>query len=47
MPRVVEPIAYFGDYVAVKGLKAGEAYVASGVYFVKSMLLKSAIGDGD
>ncbi len=46
-PRVVEPIAYFGDRVAVKGLKAGEEYVASGVYFVKSMLLKSAIGDGD
>ena len=46
-PRVVEPIAYFGDRVAVKGLNAGESYVASGVYFVKSMLLKSSIGDGD
>ncbi len=46
-PRVVEPIAYFDDRVAIKGLNAGDAYVASGVYFVKSMLLKSSIGDGD
>ncbi len=44
-PRVVEPIAYFGERVAVKGLEAGETYVASGVYFVKSMLLKSSLGE--
>jgi len=29
-PRVVEPFAYFGNRVAVKGLDAGEEYVASG-----------------
>ena len=44
-PKVVEPIAYFGDRVAVKGLEAGEEYVASGVYFVKSMMLKSSLGE--
>ena len=43
-PKVVEPIAYFGDRVAVKGLEAGEEYVASGIYFVKSMMLKSSLG---
>jgi biotin carboxyl carrier protein len=46
-PRAVVPIAYFGDDVAVKGIKDGEAYVADGVYYVKSMLLKSEIGDDD
>ncbi len=44
-PRVVEPLAYFGDRVAVKGLEVGEAYVASGVYFIKSMLLKSSLSE--
>ena len=43
--KVVEIIAYVGDEVAVKGLKAGEEYVSDGVYFVKSMLLKSSLGE--
>jgi multidrug efflux pump subunit AcrA (membrane-fusion protein) len=42
--NVVEVIAYVGDYIAVKGLKEGEEYVSEGVYFVKSMLLKSSLG---
>ncbi len=42
--RVVEPVTAFGGYVAVKGIEPGEAYVADGVYFVKSMLLKSELG---
>ncbi|SFV60634.1 Probable Co/Zn/Cd efflux system membrane fusion protein [hydrothermal vent metagenome] len=46
-PEVVRVIAYYGDDVAIEGLDAGEAYVSDGVYFVKSMLLKSSIGDGD
>jgi len=46
-PKVVQVIAYNGDEVAIKGLKENEAYVSDGVYYVKSMLLKSAIGDGD
>jgi biotin carboxyl carrier protein len=46
-PRVVQIIAYHGDEVAIKGLKPQEEYVSDGVYYVKSMLLKSAIGDGD
>lgn len=45
--KVVEIIAYSGNDVAIKGLKAGEEYVSDGVYFVKSMLLKSSLGDGD
>ena len=44
-PRVVVPLAYFGNRVAVKGLSKGEVYVASGVYFVKSMMLKSSLGE--
>ena len=42
--RVVDVIERFEDKVAVKGLKDGEEYVADGVYFVKSALLKSEIG---
>lgn len=43
--KVVEIIAYSGDYVAIKGLKADEEYVSDGVYFVKSMILKSSLGE--
>ncbi len=43
--KVVEIIAYAGDDVAVKGLKANEEYVSEGVYFVKSMILKSSLGE--
>ncbi len=43
--KVVEIIAYVGDYVAVKGLEADEEYVSDGVYFVKSMILKSSLGE--
>jgi len=43
--KVVEVIAYNGDNVAIKGLKAGEEYVSDGVYFVKSMILKSSLGE--
>ena len=43
--KAVEIIAYAGDYVAIKGLKADEEYVCDGVYFVKSMILKSSLGE--
>jgi hypothetical protein len=43
--KVVEIIAYVGDDVAIKGLKENEAYVSEGVYFVKSMILKSSLGE--
>lgn len=43
-PRVVEIVSYYGDEVVVKGLAEKEAYVSEGVYFVKSMLLKSSLG---
>ena len=43
--KVVEVIAYNGDNVAIKGLKAGEEYVSDGIYFVKSMILKSSLGE--
>ena len=42
--KVVEILSYSGDYVAIRGLEAGEEYVSDGVYFVKSMLLKSSLG---
>jgi len=42
--KVVEIIAYNGNNVAIKGLDVGVEYVSDGVYFVKSMLLKSSLG---
>lgn len=42
--RVVEVMAQDGEYVAVKGLEEGEMYVSDKSYYVKSMLLKSALG---
>ena len=42
--KVVEIIAYYGNEVAIRGLKVNQEYVSSGVYFVKSMLLKSSLG---
>jgi RND family efflux transporter MFP subunit len=44
-PQVVEIIAYAGEEVAVKGIEAGIEYVSDGVYFVKSMILKSSLGE--
>lgn len=43
--RVVQVIARDDQYVAIKGLSAGERYVSDKSYYVKSMLLKSAIGE--
>jgi len=43
--QVVEIIAYAGEEVAIKGLDIHEEYVSEGVYFVKSMLLKSSLGE--
>ncbi|QOR61116.1 efflux RND transporter periplasmic adaptor subunit [Sulfurovum sp. ST-21] len=43
-PKVVKIIAFYGDDVAVEGVEEGELYVSKGVYFVKSMLLKSSLG---
>ena len=44
-PKAVKILASFGDEVAVEGIGAGEPYVADGIYFIKSMLLKSALGE--
>lgn len=43
--RVVEIITKDDDYVAVRGLETNESYVSDKSYYVKSMLLKSAIGE--
>lgn len=43
--RVVQIIAKDDQYIAIKGLNAGERYVSDKSYYVKSMLLKSAIGE--
>jgi len=45
--RVVKIITQDENYVAVEGLAQGETYVNAKSYYVKSMLLKSSIGDGD
>jgi len=43
-PKVVKIIAYSGDDVAIEGIDKEDEYVSEGVYFVKSMLLKSSLG---
>lgn len=43
-PKVVKIIAYSGDDVAIEGIDTEDEYVSEGVYFVKSMLLKSSLG---
>jgi len=42
--KVVEQLYTLEDFVAVKGIHADEAYVSDGVYFVKSLMLKSRLG---
>jgi biotin carboxyl carrier protein len=42
--KVVKKLQQYGDEVGVKGIEEGEEYVSDGVYFVKSMLLKSKLG---
>ncbi len=44
LPQVVRIIAYSGNEVAVEGIHENEAYVSEGVYFVKSLILKSSLG---
>ncbi len=44
-PQVVKIVATFIDEAAVEGIDAGSDYVSGGTYFVKSMLLKSALGE--
>ncbi len=46
-PQVVKILAYVGDNIAIEGLENNQAYVSQGVYRIKSMLLKSSLGDGD
>ena len=43
--RVVNIVAEDEDFVAVEGLREGEVYVSGKSYFVKSMLLKSSLGE--
>ncbi len=45
--RVVKIVAQDENYVGVNGLEVNEEYVSDKSYYVKSMLLKSSIGDGD
>ena len=45
VPTVVKILAVNGDEVGVAGLNAGQEYVSKGVYFVKSLLLKSELGE--
>ncbi len=43
-PVAVVPGERFGGYVAVEGIASGAAYVADGVWYAKSLLLRSALG---
>ena len=44
---VVKILAEDENYVAVAGLEEGSEYVSEKAYYVKSMLLKGSLGDGD
>ena len=44
-PRVITIITEDDTFVAIKGLKEGELYVSGKSYFVKSLLLKSTLGE--
>ncbi len=43
--RVIEIITQDDTYAAVRGIDAGEEYVSDKSYFVKSMILKSSLGE--
>ena len=43
--RIVKPIAFIGDLVAIEGLEANETYISKGVYYLKSRLLKASLGE--
>lgn len=45
--QVVKIITQNNDFVAVEGLEKGEEYVSAKSYYVKSMILKGSLGDGD
>lgn len=45
--RVINIIAEDENYVAIEGLELNEEYVSAKSYYVKSMMLKSSLGDGD
>ncbi len=44
-PKAIKILAYYGDYAAVEGVATKKEYVSDGVYFVKSMILKSSLGE--
>jgi len=43
--RVIEIITSDDEYVGVKGLEVGEEYASDKSYYVKSMMLKSSLGE--
>lgn len=45
--RVVEVVIQDDTYAGILGLEANEAYVSDKSYYIKSMMLKSSLGDGD
>ena len=45
--KVVQIVTQDEAYVAVDGLELGEEYVSGKSYYVKSMILKGSLGDGD
>jgi len=45
IPRVVEILASDEEYVGVRGVDEGELYVSDKSYYVKSLLLKSSLGE--
>ncbi|GKT37422.1 hypothetical protein ADUPG1_003360, partial [Aduncisulcus paluster] len=44
--RAIKIITEDNNYVAVKGLEIGEEYVSDKSFYVKSLILKSSMGDG-
>lgn len=44
--RVIKIITEDDNYIAIKGLESGEEYVSDKSFYVKSLILKSSMGDG-
>jgi len=45
--KVIKIITQNSKFVAIEGINENEEYVSAKSYFVKSLLLKSSLGDGD
>ena len=47
MPKQLNPVKSIGDWIEIRsGIHAGDEIVTKGTFVLKSLLLKSQLGDG-